>query len=144
MATIRRAAVEDAPDIARLIVELGYEATVEQTEQGLRELDASGEQAVFVAVEDDATVGLLALQAVAMLHLAGASRRLARINTLVVTKAARRCGIGARLIDHAVVEARALGCAGIELTTRVDRAEAQAFYAVQGFEQTSVRLYRRL
>jgi aminoglycoside 6'-N-acetyltransferase I len=139
MIYIRPATPEDAAAVARLLQELGYAVGAAAAAERVRGLQASGCDAIDVAVENERILGLVALHWAPMLHLA---KPAARITALVVSAEARRRKIGQRLVDHALASARQAGCGRVELTSANDRAEAHAFYRAQGFEQGSLRFHR--
>jgi ribosomal-protein-alanine N-acetyltransferase len=58
----------------------------------------------------------------------------AEIANLAVTDDARRMGIGARLLDHALETARARQCAVVFLEVRESNGAARALYASRSFE----------
>jgi len=141
MIRIRPATPEDATAVAELLCELGYPVGADAAAERVRDLQATGCDPVYVAVESERLLGLVALHWAPMLHL---EKPVARITALVVSAAARRHKVGHRLIDHAVVAARQAGCERVELTSANDRGEAHAFYRAQGFEQSSLRFHRAL
>jgi GNAT superfamily N-acetyltransferase len=64
------------------------------------------------------------------------SVRMARtylLNDLFVASAARRSGVGRGLLEAAAKQARALGAAGLSLSTALDNAAAQALYESLGW-----------
>lgn len=64
----------------------------------------------------------------------------ALINELIVDELARNQGIGKRLIDAAIEEARKRGMDEIEVGTEGDNLGAQRFYQRCGFDQSYVLL----
>jgi len=92
---------------------------------------------VLLAELDGRPIGLLALHVAPLLFYPAP---LARITTLVVSKAHRRQGIGRRLVADAVRIAKAAGCDTVELTTGLMREDAHRFYRALGFEATSLRM----
>ena len=141
MIRIRPAAPADATALSDLLRELGYDVTAGAAEKRLALLRSTGCDPVYVAVDDGAPLGLVALHWAPVIHL---EKPAARITALVVSHRARRRGIGRSLIDHAVAAARAAGCGRIELTSANDRAEAHAFYRASGLQQSSLRFHREL
>ncbi|HEX6841094.1 MAG TPA: GNAT family N-acetyltransferase [Stellaceae bacterium] len=141
MIRIRPATPEDAAAVAQLLKELGYPVGADTAAERVRRLQATGCDPVYVAVDHERLLGLVALHWAPMLHL---GKPAARITALVVSAEARRHKIGHVLIDHAVAAARQAGCERVELTSANDRAEAHAFYRAQGFEQSSLRFHRLL
>ncbi len=141
MTELRAARPEDAPAIARLLRDLQSDIAPEALGERIAALTATGTDPVFVACDGADVRGVLALHLTHMLHL---RRRIARITALSVAGDARRQGLGRRLIAHATAFAEREGCAILELTTGLERGDAQAFYRSLGFEATSLRLRRRV
>ncbi|MGO8748800.1 MAG: N-acetyltransferase family protein [Thermoguttaceae bacterium] len=59
---------------------------------------------------------------------------LGHVDELAVDAGFRRQGIGTRLLDHAAILARNLGCLRIELDSALHREDAHRFYERLGFE----------
>jgi ribosomal protein S18 acetylase RimI-like enzyme len=66
----------------------------------------------------------------------------ALINELIVEESERGLGIGRRLVDAAVREARKRGMDEIEVSTETDNRAARAFYQKAGFDGEYVLLGR--
>jgi GNAT superfamily N-acetyltransferase len=130
---VRRATVEDAEAIAGLSGELGYPATVEQSQARLRAILGADDHVVLVACDDDGDV-------VAWVHAFVALRveyePFIEISGFVVAEPLRGRGVGKRLL--AAVEAWVLerGITQLRVRSRSDRAAARAFYAGLGFVRT--------
>jgi GNAT superfamily N-acetyltransferase len=132
---------EDATSIARLLDELGYAATPEQTRARLARVAGDEAYAACVAEVDGEAVGFLGLQrGWAYEH----DRPFARIITLVVDARVRRRGVGARLVEFAKGWARERGVYVLMLNTNVRREEAHRFYESMGFNRTGYRYARAL
>ncbi|MBM3372936.1 MAG: GNAT family N-acetyltransferase [Betaproteobacteria bacterium] len=69
--------------------------------------------------------------------------RVALLEDLVVAPAHRGAGLGGRLLEHALAEARAAGCKRVTLLTDRDNAGARRFYARHGFLESSMLTLRR-
>jgi ribosomal-protein-alanine N-acetyltransferase len=69
----------------------------------------------------------------------------AEVLTLAVDPAARRQGLARRLLDHALEDLRARGCAACFLEVAADNVAARALYAASGFAPCGRRrgYYRR-
>lgn len=133
---VRRAVPADAAALAPLLGALGYPAEAAAVAGRLETLLGSPRDAVLVAEEGGAALGVLALHWGVLLHL---PEPIARIGSLVVAEDARGRGVGALLVRDAAVLARAEGCATLELTTGRQRHAAHAFYEALGFVWTARR-----
>ena len=89
-----------------------------------------------MAVVDGRVVGVAGLTFAWMLHTEAPT---ARVMSIVVDESMRGHGIGRRLIEVAVEQARAWNCDRLELTSRLERAGAHTFYESVGFSHTSKR-----
>jgi GNAT superfamily N-acetyltransferase len=138
---IRPALPADAPAVASLLAELGAAVTERVAAGRLAAVMKTPNSRVLLAVAGDAAVGLLAVNWVPMLHH---ERPVLRITALVVTAAVRGRGVGRLLTSHAEALGREQGCGGVELTTRLERAEAHAFYREVGYRENSLRFWKAL
>lgn len=139
---MRRAKAEDIPAIVAMLADDPLGAT--------RETDASfpGYQKAFEEISLDPNqmlvVGELAGEVVATMQLTfipGMGRRggkRALIEAVRVRGDQRGRGLGRRFIGWAIDEARAAGCAVVQLTSDRSRADAHRFYESLGFEATHV------
>ena len=93
---------------------------------------ASHIQLVVAEDEDGAVIGCLQLCILPGLSSQGASRGL--IEDVRVAAHCRSRGVGEKIVQWAVAEARAKGCALVELLTHSTRVDAQRFYARLGFQ----------
>lgn len=91
-----------------------------------RALVASESALVTVVDGDNALLG-------AAVVLRRARARTARLYSLAVAPAARREGLGRRLLATAIASARAAGCARLRLEVRPDNPAAEALYRNSGF-----------
>lgn len=111
-------------------------STPDQIRSRLRRVADSGADRALVAVADGRVVGLAGLHLAWMVH---ADAPTARVMSIVVDEACRGHGIGRRLVEASVGQARAWGCDRIELTSRLERSGAHSFYETVGFVHTSKR-----
>jgi len=91
---------------------------------------------LVVAEDEGRVVGCLQLCIIPGLSSQGAPRAL--IEDVRVASDRRSHGIGARLVQWAVAEARGKGCKLVELLTHNIRIDAQRFYKRLGFEPSHV------
>ena len=99
--------------------------------RGFRAMQAQGGR-VILAVENGDVVGCLQFNVIHGVSAMGQSR--AQVEGVRVDSARRGGGIGTALLRHAIGQARAAGCAVLQLTTNKDRLDAQRFYARLGFK----------
>ncbi|KRV50913.1 GNAT family acetyltransferase [Wenjunlia vitaminophila] len=93
-------------------------------------------QLLLVATERGEVVGTLQLSFLAGLSRRGSSRAL--IEAVRVHRDQRGEGLGGRMVQWAVDEARRRGCALIQLTSDVTRTDARRFYERLGFVASHV------
>ncbi|HEY5257836.1 MAG TPA: GNAT family N-acetyltransferase [Candidatus Baltobacteraceae bacterium] len=127
-ANIREALPSDAPRIAALCVQLGYDVPVSHVERSLGRRDVDGE--MFVAVV--ARVGVVGWVAVNAQESILTSRA-AEVRGLVVEDEYRGIGVGALLLARAERWARERGCPTLFLRSNVVRDRAHAFYERCGY-----------
>ena len=132
---------EDAAAVSALLSELGYEVSSEAATERVRQLNDTGLDPMFLAVDEGRPLGLIALH---RCHMIQYSTPVARITALVVRRGARRRGIGRLLIDHALCWAAQQACELVELTSALSREEAHTFYRGLGFEPNSLRFRKML
>lgn len=125
----RRGRLEDAPALVALVEELGYPAGESDVRARLGRLLAEGDQELIVAEEGAELLGWVHVQE----FLSLASAPAALVTGLVVTRHARRRGIGRALMERAEDWARARGLSSLRLRSRTTRSEAHAFYRRLGF-----------
>lgn len=141
MHTVRTATDDDAPEIARLLAQLGRHTDPDAIASRWGLWRAEGNTAV-VAVRPDGT-----LSGVATLHVTTPLHRpetIGRIHALVVDAPDRGHGIGRALVAAAEVALLKAGCSMLEITSHNRLVEAHAFYRHLGYEQTSARFAKKL
>jgi ribosomal protein S18 acetylase RimI-like enzyme len=68
--------------------------------------------------------------------------KVALLEDMVIHPAHRNRGAGTHLLDNAMQHARQRGCVRITLLTDEDNHDAQRFYRRQGFEPSSMKVFR--
>src|SRR5216683_3329041 len=91
--------------------------------------------------DNGAVIGCLQLCILPGLSSQGASRGL--IEDVRVATHCRSRGVGEKIVQWAVAEARAKGCVLVELLTHSTRVDAQRFYARLGFQPSHVGMTLR-
>jgi len=97
----------------------------------------SDSASLFVAKEGSRIVGMLTL-----ITFRIPTGRRAWIEDVVVDAEARGEGLGRRLTEAAIDEARRRGARTIDLTSRPSREAANALYQKMGFEPRETNVYR--
>jgi N-acetylglutamate synthase-like GNAT family acetyltransferase len=148
--TIRRARRDDVGVIVAMLADDPLGSARERLEDPLpasyfRAFEvlehASHIQLVVAEDEDGAVIGCLQLCILPGLSSQGASRGL--IEDVRVATHCRSRGVGEKIVQWAVAEARAKGCALVELLTHNTRIDAQRFYARLGFQPSHVGMTLR-
>jgi len=137
---IRQASRQDAAAVSRMMNDLGYSIEIAAVERKLSDSQDDAGNFVFVAVVNGATVGVLSVHAMPLLHAEGL---FATITSLFVAPDYRRQGIGSQLLAHAEAFALRLGCISINVASAHHRADAHAFYQAIGFTQDVVNTHFR-
>jgi GNAT superfamily N-acetyltransferase len=139
---MRRATLADVPAIVAMLADDALGASRESLgdpapyEAAFRRIDADPNQLLAVAEQGGAVVGTLQLTFIAGLSRKGMTRAL--IEAVRVHRDARSGGLGTRMIEWAVDEARARGCGIVQLTTDRTRTDAHRFYERLGFEPSHI------
>ncbi|WP_420807861.1 GNAT family N-acetyltransferase [Amycolatopsis antarctica] len=137
---IRRARAADVEPIVAMLADDRLGATRESTadlgpyERAFARIDADPNQVLVVADRRGLPVGTLQLTVIPGLARSGATR--GQIEAVRVHADLRGDGLGARLLRWAIEEARARGCALVQLTSDASRGEAHRFYEGLGFSAT--------
>jgi N-acetylglutamate synthase-like GNAT family acetyltransferase len=148
--TIRHARRDDVGVIVAMLADDPLGSARERLEDPLpasyfRAFDAleraSHIQLVVAEDEDGAVIGCLQLCILPGLSSQGASRGL--IEDVRVATHCRSRGVGEKIVQWAVAEARAKGCVLVELLTHSTRVDAQRFYARLGFQPSHVGMTLR-
>jgi len=137
---IRRATATDVPGILALLVDdqiaAGREDLSDLTpyQRAFEAIDADPNQLLVVAERNGELLGTLQLTFIPGLSRRGASRGL--VEAVRVAASARGLGLGTTLMEWAVQESRARGCAVVQLTSDKARHDAHRFYTRLGFENS--------
>lgn len=139
---IRPATIDDVPAIVAMLADDPLGASRETPDdlspylRAFETVEADPHQFLVVAERAGEVVGTLQLTLLPGLSRRGAVR--AQIEAVRVRAGERGAGLGARLIEWAVDEARRRGCALVQLTSDRSRQRAHHWYERLGFEATHV------
>lgn len=137
---IRRATATDVPGIVAMLTDDEIAARRESPDDltpyraAFEAIAADPNQVLVVAERNGELVGTLQLTIIPGLSRKGATRGL--VEAVRVAASARGTGLGTTLLEWSIEEARARGCALVQLTTDKARADAHRFYHRLGFENT--------
>jgi GNAT superfamily N-acetyltransferase len=133
--TVRPARISDAGDIARLTVELGYDADTASIARRLSRLLSRPDQQFFVAESDGRVVGWVHVLISEYVEL----DPFVAIGGLVVDRTCRRKGIGRLLMQHAEQWASENGCSIVRLWSTISRTGAHEFYQEVGYAKVKTQ-----
>lgn len=128
---IRPATMDDAPGIAALLRELGYQVNAEEAAARFALIQHSDGE-LLVAVHNEADlVGCIHV----FMDLRLAEGRAGEIVSLVVRSGLRGSGVGSHLVARAKAWVLARGCNRLRVRANAVRQQAHRFYQQQGFTE---------
>lgn len=138
---IRAAELSDAPALASLMVELGYETSDAEMATRLNSILKDSRYRTFVAVSDRKICGMIGTSC----HCSYEHNDLSgRIFALVVSTRMRKGGVGRRLISTAEADFAERNISRIALNTQFEREEAHQFYERLGYQRNGFRFVKTL
>lgn len=138
--SFRQATIEDIQAIVDMLADDALGATRETPDDltpyraAFAAIDADPHQLLVVCEGGGQAVGTMQITFIPGLSRKGSTRAL--IEGVRVHRDARGTGLGTKMMQWAVEEARARGCAMVQLTTDASRTDAHRFYERLGFEKT--------
>jgi ribosomal protein S18 acetylase RimI-like enzyme len=138
---IRGAELHDAPELALLMCELGYETDRTEMETRLRLILSNPAYKTFVAIMDGSVCGMIGTLTYPSYEHNDAS---GRILALVTSSTVRRRGIGRALTATAEKDFAQRGIRRVALDTRLTRKDAHKFYELLGYERNGWRFVKQL
>jgi ribosomal protein S18 acetylase RimI-like enzyme len=138
---IRDAELNDAPELAVLMCELGYETERTEMETRLKLILSNPAYRTFVAIMRGCVCGMIGTLTYPSYEHNDPS---GRILALVTLSAARRRGIGRALIATAEKDFAQRGIRRVALDTRFSREDAHNFYELLGYERNGWRFVKQL
>ena len=139
--SIRDAKLSEAPELAVLMCELGYETKRAEMERRLKLILSNPAYRTFVAVMDGSVCGMIGTLTYPSYEHNDAS---GRILALVTSSTARRRGIGRALIATAEKDFAQRGIRRVALDTRLTREDAHKFYESLSYERNGWRFVKQL
>ena len=133
--------MSDAPALATLMCELGYETTTAEMRQRLKSILRDKRFRTFVAEIDDQVCGMIGTLTHASHEHNDPS---GKIIALVVSKKHRRSGVGRALIAAAERDFAKRWVTRLSLTTRLTRVAAHRFYQALGYSPNGRRFVKEL
>ena len=133
---IRIADQNDAPSVAHLLGQLGYETAVDAARRRIEALVRSEDRALYLAEVGGSLVGLIE---VAVMQAIEHDPR-AEIRALVVDESHRGQGLGAGLVEAAETWARDRGVGIIRVRSNIKRERTRLFYEKNGYRATKTSL----
>jgi ribosomal protein S18 acetylase RimI-like enzyme len=138
---IRAARLSDAPQLAAIMCELGYETTSDEMKARLKSILPDASYSTFVAKIGKELCGMIGT----LTHMSHEHNDLSgKIIALVVSKKQRRTGVGRALIAAAEKDFAKRNVTRATLTTRFERDEAHRFYGAVGYARTGLRFAKSL
>ena len=138
---IRDAELNDAPELAVLMCELGYKTQRSEMETRLKLILSNPAYKTFVAIMDGCVCGVIGTLMYSSYEHNDPS---GRILALVISSAARRRGIGRALIATGEKHFAQRGIRRIALDTRLIREDVHKFYESLGYERNGWRFVKQL
>jgi GNAT superfamily N-acetyltransferase len=138
---VRDASAADSTSLAGLLAQLGYPVPAPELPARLERLREQGNGQVLVAVVEGQVVAFAAFEISYPIHN---EDPVAHLTAIAVAQAARRKGIGRRLLLAVESAARAAGCDHVVVTSAEQRSDAHAFYPSAGWPATGRRFGKRL
>jgi ribosomal protein S18 acetylase RimI-like enzyme len=126
---IRNAELNDTPELAVLMCELGYETRRTEMETRLKLILSNPAYKTFVAIMDGCVCGMIGTLTYPSYEHNDAS---GRIVALVTSGTLRRRGIGRALVATAEKDFAQKGIRRVALDTRLTREDAHKFYESLG------------
>ena len=136
MVQIREISEEDAPGIAKLSTQLGYESNAEQTSIRINQINNSSENCAFVAFIDHNIVGWIH----GFYTLRIESDAFVEIGGLIVDETYRNLKIGKQLIESVNLWAKERQVKKLKVRCNTKRIESHKFYERIGFKENKIQI----
>jgi ribosomal protein S18 acetylase RimI-like enzyme len=139
--TIRDAKLSDAPALAALMCELGYETSNVEMHSRLQTILRNASYSTIVAEVDNKLCGMIGT----LTHASHEHDDFSgKIIALIVSTKQRRSGVGRALIAAVEQDFASRNVSRVTVTTRFEREEAHQFYEALGYSRTGFRFAKNL
>ena len=138
---VRLAELADAPVLATLMCQLGYETRAAEMEMRLQSILPDSRYRTFLAVVEARVCGMIGTFCYQSYEHNNPS---ARILALVVSEEVRGRGVGKALVHAAETDLAARNIRRLALDTRLTRAGAHLFYERLRYEKNGFRFFKNL
>ena len=138
--SFRQATIEDVQAIVDMLADDALGATRETPDDlapyrdAFAAIDADSHQLLVICERDGHAVGTMQITFIPGLSRKGSTRAL--VEGVRVHRDERGSGLGTRMMEWAIEQARVHGCAMVQLTTDASRTDAHRFYERLGFQKT--------
>ena len=129
---------ENDKDIRQLALALTKDASVEYSPDFLRKIINNPDHVAIVAFDGNKIIGIIIL----ITYLLIEGERKGWIEGLVVSENYRGQGIGRKLLEKVIEEAKKKGLKSLNLTSREERIAANKLYQKMGFIRYETNVYR--
>jgi GNAT superfamily N-acetyltransferase len=138
---VRDATHADCDALAELLAQLGYPVPTAELPGRLDRFREQGNGHVLIAAVAGQVSAFAAFEITYPIH---SEDPVAHLTAIAVAQAARRKGIGRRLLLSVESAARAAGCDHVVVTSAEQRSDAHAFYPSAGWMATGRRFGKDL
>jgi GNAT superfamily N-acetyltransferase len=151
MITVRKVIEKDIPRLLELYRQL--EITTSPAEEGVTQPAADEYRKLFarinsysgmeLVVAEDQGVVTGSLEILIVPNLSHKGLPWALVENVIVDENRRRSGVGRKLMEYAIKQAKTAGCYRVSLSSNNSRKDAHRFYEALGFKGSSIgfRLY---
>jgi N-acetylglutamate synthase-like GNAT family acetyltransferase len=130
---IREAEFKDAPDMSKLLEQLGYPTSDFSALEKIQDYSKDGYK-LFVAESERTVIGFISIHWYIPLHHPAP---IGRITAFCVDERQRKSGIGTSLLERAEQQFKTVGCFKIEVTSNLKRLETHRYYLQAGYQEVS-------
>jgi len=126
----------DIPEMANLMIELGYPTTSTEMVERINNFRTNPDYKTLVAERNNKIIGVIGMM---KLYFWEQNKWYVKIQALVVKQTVRKHGVGELLIKSSEVWAKEIGaiCIALNCGNKAERSEAHKFYPKMGFQHKS-------